>query len=150
MKLTLSKNFDFGRFFRLTAGLAMLAAIMAGPAAAADVASNFKEHCASCHGTDRLGGLGPALLPENLGRLRKADAEKVIRDGRPATQMLGVGQKLSAGEIKALVDYVYTPIVPRPAWGEKEISASRIVNFAPGTLPDKPQFAADQIGRAHV
>ena len=53
---------------------------------AAEVAANFKEHCSSCHGVDRLGGLGPALLPENLARLRKPEAEKVIRDGRPATQ----------------------------------------------------------------
>jgi len=116
---------------------------MAQLAEAADVAANFKEHCASCHGVDRLGGLGPALLPENLARLRKPEAEKVIREGRPATQMQGFGDKLSADEIKALVDYAYTPIKPMPAWGEKEITASRLVNHAPGSLPDKPQFTAD-------
>ena len=54
--------------------------------------------------------------------------------------MLGFGDKLSADEIKALVDYAYTPIKPMPVWGEAEITASRIVNFAPGSLPDKPQF----------
>lgn len=118
---------------------------MAHLAEAADAPANFKLHCASCHGADRLGGLGPALLPENLARLRKAEAEKVIRDGRPATQMLGVGQQLSAEEIKALVDYVYAPIVPLPVWGEAEIKASRIVNHAPGSLPDKPQFEADPL-----
>jgi Tol biopolymer transport system component len=32
-----------------------------------------------------------------------------------------------------------------PVWGEKEITASRIVNFAPGSLPDKPQFKADPL-----
>ncbi|WP_413463937.1 cytochrome D1 domain-containing protein [Dechloromonas denitrificans] len=118
---------------------------MAQLAEAADAPANFKQHCASCHGADRLGGIGPALLPENLGRLRKPEAEKVIRDGRPATQMLGVGDKLSADEIKALVDYAYAPIKPMPAWGEKEITASRIVNYAPGSLPDKPQFTADPL-----
>jgi mono/diheme cytochrome c family protein len=133
MNLMLSKNFDFGSFFRLTAGLAMFAAIMAGPAAAADVASNFKEHCASCHGSDRLGGLGPALLPENLGRLRKADAEKVIRDGRPATQMLGVGQKLSAEEIKALVDYV-TRRLSQGRRGARRKSARRALSISPRAL----------------
>ena len=30
-----------------------------------------------------------------------------------------------------------------PKWGEAEIRASRVVNFAPGALPDKPQFSAD-------
>jgi mono/diheme cytochrome c family protein/WD40 repeat protein len=118
---------------------------MAQLAEAADVAANYKQHCAACHGAERLGGIGPALLPENLARLRKPEAEKVIREGRPATQMLGFGDKLSADEIKALVDFAYTPIKPMPVWGEAEIRASRIVNFAPGSLPDKPQFAADPL-----
>ncbi|MBI3068893.1 MAG: cytochrome c, partial [Betaproteobacteria bacterium] len=38
----------------------------------------YQQHCASCHGTDRLGGSGPALAPENLERLRPAEAIKVI------------------------------------------------------------------------
>ncbi len=118
---------------------------MAQLAEAADVAANYKQHCAACHGAERLGGIGPALLPENLARLRKPEAEKVIREGRPATQMLGFGDKLSADEIKALVDFAYTPIKPMPVWGEAEIRASRIVNFAPGSLPGKPQFAADPL-----
>jgi hypothetical protein len=105
----------------------------------------YKQHCASCHGADRLGGIGPALIPENLARLRKPEAEKVIREGRPATQMLGFGQQLNNEEIKALVEYAYTPIKPMPVWGEKEITASRIVNHAPGSLPDKPQFSADPL-----
>jgi mono/diheme cytochrome c family protein/WD40 repeat protein len=116
---------------------------MAQLAEAADVAANYKQHCAACHGPDRLGGIGPALIPENLARLRKPEAEKVIREGRPATQMLGFGQQLNNEEIKALVDFAYTPITPMPAWGEKEITASRIVSHAPGSLPDKPQFSAD-------
>ena len=69
---------------------------MAQLAEAADTSANYQQHCASCHGADRLGGIGPALLPENLARLRKPEAEKVIREGRPASQMLGFGDKLSA------------------------------------------------------
>ena len=96
---------------------------MAQLAEAADVAANYKQHCAACHGPDRLGGIGPALIPENLARLRKPEAEKVIREGRPATQMLGFGQQLNDAEIKALVEHAYTPIKPMPVWGEKEITA---------------------------
>ena len=114
-------------------------------AEAADVAANYKQHCAACHGPDRLGGIGPALIPENLARLRKPEAEKVIREGRLATQMLGFGQQFNDAEIKALVEHAYTPIKPMPVWGESEIKASRIVNFAPGSLPDKPQFKADPL-----
>ena len=49
----------------------------------------YQQHCAACHGADRLGGMGPALLPENLERLRKAEALKTVREGRAATQMQG-------------------------------------------------------------
>ncbi|MBK8918785.1 MAG: c-type cytochrome [Betaproteobacteria bacterium] len=116
---------------------------LANLAEAADAPANFKQHCAACHGADRLGGIGPALLPDNLARLRKAEAEKVIREGRPATQMPAFGQQLAAEEIKALVDYAYTPIKPMPAWREAEIKASRVVYHPAGSLPDKPAFTAD-------
>ena len=110
--------------------------------ALADVAADYQKHCAACHATDRLGAIGPALLPDNLARLRKIEAEKVIREGRPATQMPPFGGVLTPQEVKALVDYVYTPILPAPVWGEKEIRASRIVLEAQA-LPDKPVFSAD-------
>jgi len=62
-----------------------LAAQAPAPAAAPsiDAAALYQQHCASCHGEQRLGGMGPALLPESLARLRKPEALKVIRDGRP-------------------------------------------------------------------
>ena len=82
---------------------------MAQLADAADTAANFKEHCASCHGVDRLGGIGPALLPENLARLRKPEAEKVIRDGRLATQMQGFGKQLNDEEITVSYTHLTLP-----------------------------------------
>jgi len=119
------------------------AGAVATPPAASSAPALFRQHCASCHGPDRLGAIGPALLPDNLARLRKPEAEKTIREGRPATQMPAFGSQLSAAEVKALVDYVYTPVKPMPVWGEAEIKASRVVTHAPGSLPDKPQFSAD-------
>ena len=62
-----------------------------------DAVKLFAEHCAACHGADRLGGQGPALLPENLGRLMGPRAAAVIADGRAATQMPGFGAKLEQG-----------------------------------------------------
>ena len=66
----------------LTAGLLSSTLI----AANTDVQTEalYQEHCASCHGSDRLGGTGPALLPENLARLKNDQAEDAIRNGRPA------------------------------------------------------------------
>ncbi|MHB9119415.1 MAG: cytochrome D1 domain-containing protein [Burkholderiales bacterium] len=113
--------------------------------AAIDAPKLFTQHCASCHGADRLGGMGPALLPENLERLRRPEAVKTIGEGRAATQMPAFGEKLSKEEIQALADYIYTPPKQEPVWGANEIRHSRIENFAPGSLPDKPVFKADPL-----
>ena len=108
-------------------------------------AQNYATHCAACHGADRLGGTGPALLPESLERLRQSAATDTIRNGRLATQMPAFGDRLPAAEIDALVAYAYTPPQQKPVWGEAEIRASRVVHHRDGTLPDKPQFAADPL-----
>jgi mono/diheme cytochrome c family protein len=34
-------------------------------------AALYRQHCAACHGEQRTGGMGPALLPESLERLRR-------------------------------------------------------------------------------
>jgi mono/diheme cytochrome c family protein len=128
---------------RLIALGAVLAA--AGGALAQGAVERYREHCAVCHGAGRLGAMGPALLPESLARLRRAEAARVIAEGRVATQMPGFGGVLSAEEIARLVDYLYSPVTPAPRWTEADIRASRIVHRAPGTLPDRPQYAADPL-----
>ncbi|MBK3775568.1 cytochrome C oxidase Cbb3 [Azospirillum brasilense] len=106
----------------------------------------FAEHCAACHGGDRLGAIGPALLPENLGRLKPAEAERIIRHGRPATQMPGFPvETLSDEAVRVLAAYVFTPLPEVPAWGMEEIAASRVVHKDPVTLPEKPRHGADPL-----
>ncbi|MEK7244942.1 MAG: c-type cytochrome, partial [Pseudomonadota bacterium] len=68
---------------------AALALAAFAASAAPDAPVLYREHCAACHGADRLGETGPALLPENLGRLKPEAAAKIIADGRPASQMTG-------------------------------------------------------------
>lgn len=131
------------RALRLIAALAALLAPVAPVRADATAAMSYATHCASCHGADRLGGAGPALLPENLERLRKTAAAETIASGRMATQMPAFAAKLSAAEIDALVTYVYAPPIAQPVWAEREIVASRIEYVAPGTLAAKPVFSAD-------
>ncbi|MDO8932417.1 MAG: cytochrome D1 domain-containing protein, partial [Rhodocyclaceae bacterium] len=113
--------------------------------AAAEPQPLFQQHCASCHGADRLGGTGPALLPESLERLKKPQALATVRDGRAATQMAGFADKLAAAEIEALVNWIYTPVSPKPNWSEADIKASRIVGHAPGSLPARPVAAFDGV-----
>jgi len=125
--------------------------------AAPDAPALYREHCAACHGADRFGETGPALLPENLGRLRPEAAAKVIANGRPASQMQGFADRLSGDEITALAKWIYTPI-PIPEWGAKQIAASRVVHAKPADLPAKPVHKADplnlftvvEIGDHHV
>lgn len=116
-----------------------------GVNAGIDTAALYQNHCAACHGVERLGGRGPALLPGNLERLKKADAIKTIAEGRIATQMAGYQDKLSAAEIAALAQLIYTPLAQQPQWGMEEIRDSRVIQHAAGSLPDKPLFTADPL-----
>lgn len=106
--------------------------------AAANPVVNYQQHCTVCHGADRLGGTGPALLPESLERLRKAEAIKTITQGRPATQMAGFSDRLGQEDIEALVTYIYTPAAMAPTFSEADIRASRTVNHPPDSLPAAP------------
>lgn len=109
----------------------------------------FKKECSLCHGEDRLGFTGPALLPENLKRLKPKQAVISIRDGLPATQMPAFGDKLTEEQIQSLVDYIYTPLAEIPSWGEEEITASHVI-YKPDLLTGdtttvKPVYQADPL-----
>ena len=77
--------------------LTLAAACM--PAVAQDVPALYAEHCAACHGADRLGGMGPALLPGNLERLKRTAAEQVIAKGRLATRMPGFEDQIGRAHV---------------------------------------------------
>ncbi|HEB57258.1 MAG TPA: cytochrome C oxidase Cbb3, partial [Gammaproteobacteria bacterium] len=57
----------------------LLAFGVSGVTAKTTVGKLYQKHCAQCHGKDRLGGMGEALLPGNLTRLPKKKAATVIR-----------------------------------------------------------------------
>ncbi|MEX8518271.1 MAG: cytochrome D1 domain-containing protein [Leptothrix sp. (in: b-proteobacteria)] len=108
-----------------------------------DATALFTQHCAACHGAQRTGLMGPALLPESLERLRRPEALKVITQGRVATQMPAFADKLKADEIGALAQWIYTPVSPAPSWAEADIRASRVETAGAKDLPAKPVWAAD-------
>ncbi len=109
------------------------------------VEQTWQQHCASCHGEQRLGGMGPALLPKVMARLNKEQALDVISNGRAATQMSGFKQQLSVAQRVALVDYIFTPPANAPSWDAKQIRASHTLPHPYGSLPDKPVFEADMM-----
>jgi mono/diheme cytochrome c family protein len=132
------------RLTSLATGLVLLATL---PALAdeRDTQALYRTHCASCHGEERLGGIGPALLPGNLSRLKPEDAVEVIRDGRPASQMPGFGEVLDEEAIASLADWIYRPPEAEPSWSMADISDSQVVLHPHGSLPNDPRFEADPL-----
>ena len=106
-------------------GLIAAAFIIAPGLAGADPAALYQEHCAECHGDGRLGGDGPALIPETLGRMRGPKVAEVILNGRISTQMPGFAEEISAGDVEELAAWLKTPLERIPDWGKPEIAASR-------------------------
>nr|WP_092370325.1 nitrite reductase [Cribrihabitans marinus] len=106
----------------------IVATLALGGAAVAGPVKDYADMCASCHGADRLGGLGPALIPETLGRMRGPNLDAVIAAGRAATQMPGFAEDLGADRIAALAEYLKTPLEDVPDWGEPQIMASRMLD----------------------
>jgi len=104
---------------------------------------NYQQHCAQCHGAQRLGAMGPALLPQNLSRLKKPAAADVIAYGRVVTQMPGFADQLSPEEIDQLVQYIYTAPSTNPSWDMQAIKGSHEQHYKPEQLGDKPVFDAD-------
>ena len=137
---TVSSDKSLGRGYLSTRD-AVLALMLALPAPVlADAAADYAEHCASCHAENRLGGTGPALIPETLGRVKGLDA--VIAEGRPSTQMEGFADRLSPDRIAAMVEYIKTPIAEVPDWTVADIESSRemVADYTPA---EKPAFTAD-------
>ena len=123
-----------------------LAGLMAGGPAMAgpDGGAIYADLCASCHAPTRLGGTGPALIPESLGRLKGERLAAVIAGGRVATQMPAFADVLSEAEIAAVAEYVAQPLARAPVWGPEDIEATRVL--AEGYVPaPAPVFAGDPL-----
>jgi len=119
------------------------ALVAAGPAPAdPDGQMIYRDLCAACHAETRLGGTGPALIPESLNRLKGESLEAVIARGRVATQMPAFAETLSPAEIAAVAAYVSQPLEGVPAWGAAEIEVTRDLrtDYAAAAAP---VFSAD-------
>ena len=115
------------------------------PAALAEAASNYQQHCQSCHGANRFGGTGPALLPESLSRIKPDEIRKVIGNGRPASQMAAFNTVFNPAQIDALADFLQQPPATPPVWTDNDIRNSHIIVTDINTLPATPQHGADPL-----
>ena len=64
----------------------------------------LKHDCGSCHGMTRKGGLGPPLLPKNMGGRPQLLFVDTILDGRPGTPMPPWRGLLTEQEVQWLVE----------------------------------------------
>jgi len=120
----------------LSALLLLTASASAGPA------EIYADNCQECHGANRLGGIGPALIPQTLRRMRGPNLITVIRDGREATQMPAFAETLTSDQIEALSAFIQQPLDSVPKWLEDDIEASLVLNedYQP---VDKPLWSSD-------
>lgn len=108
-------------------------------------AEDYRQYCEQCHGLNRIGATGPALLPESLGRIKPDEVRQVIRDGRPASQMAGFAAQLDSARIDGLVDFLQQPPASPPTWDAQAIRASHTVLADLSQLPITPQHHADPL-----
>lgn len=103
----------------------------------ADPAVLYEKKCAECHGESRLGDVGPALIPQTLGRMNGPKIADVILNGRPATEMPAFANQISADDADLLAAFLKTPLSEVPPWQEEQIQASRTFNedYAPVSSP---------------
>jgi nitrite reductase (NO-forming)/hydroxylamine reductase len=104
-----------------------------------EVSAAFRDSCSGCHGPNREGATGPALIP---GRLTANDDYyfDVIKNGKPGTVMPAWGAAgLSDEEIWSLVGFIRSePSAEAVEWGIDQAAASRQVLVDEATLPASP------------
>lgn len=71
----------------LFSGLAAAEESAIGEARQLELRHLLKQDCGSCHGLTLEGGLGPALLPENVADKPRDWLRQAILDGIPGTAM---------------------------------------------------------------
>lgn len=108
------------------------------------IAGYFADTCGGCHGPNREGGTGPALLP---GRLLSDDEFyfNTITEGREGTIMPGwANLGLSDEETWGLVAFIRSePDADAVKWGMEEIAASLEILIKDEDLVDAPQLDAN-------
>lgn len=103
----------------------------------------YLDSCGGCHGPEREGGIGPALVPANLSE-NDAFYLDTIRNGRPGTPMPAWKYMLTEEEIRLLLGFLRSPVEDGSTqWGMDEIDASREVLVDEATLPALPTHSGN-------
>lgn len=104
----------------------------------------YIENCASCHGADRGGFIGPKLTIEKYDMMPISGLEAMIAEGTANTLMPPWKHRLSAKEIKALAILIKDYPQENLKWDKRDIQHSLIIDIADESkLPKK---ASKKIG----
>ena len=114
------------------------AATFEGTVQGKEVGLYYLDSCAGCHGTDRRGATGPALLPERLTQEDDYYLD-VIANGKPGTVMPPWGGQLTEEDSTTLVGYIRSDTGEGPPqWTFEDVAASHEVLIPTSELPDAP------------
>jgi mono/diheme cytochrome c family protein len=99
----------------------------------------FGDSCGGCHGPNREGATGPALIPARLTANDDFYFD-VIKNGRPGTVMPAWGPAgLSDEEVWALVGFMRSePSAEAVRWEIEQVAASRQILVDEASLPQEP------------
>jgi nitrite reductase (NO-forming)/hydroxylamine reductase len=139
---SVSRGQEAGTATTETTALADSAGEFQGTVQDRPVALYFLDSCAGCHGTDRRGATGPALLPERLSQPDEYYHD-VITNGKPGTVMPPWGEQLSDEDITTLVGFIRSDTGEGPPqWTFDDIEASHEILVPEAELPEQPTHDA--------
>ena len=87
----------------------------------------YQKNCAVCHHSQRIGNVGPPLLPFSLKRKKIERLAQLIKDGFPQTQMPDFSH-LDEQSLLAIAKYIKSPADENIRWNKTNILNS-IVTF---------------------
>lgn len=104
----------------------------------------YRDACGGCHGPDRKGATGPALIPQRIGGSDNAFLVTAIKDGRPGTAMPPWKGTLSDEQVNQLIEYIKSPVEQSVlTWTINDIKATAQIAVPENQLPDKPIWGGD-------
>ena len=109
--------------------------------AAGPTALLFWDKCSGCHGVERQGGVGPALIPQRLSEADSEELKETIDNGRPGTAMPPWRDILTEQQEDDLIDYILSPVQESVlSWGKEDMCAECATLVPEDQLPSAPTW----------
>lgn len=101
----------------------------------------YWDKCSGCHGVERQGGTGPALVPQRLADIDPGLLKGVINDGRPGTAMPPWEGTLTGEQVDELIGYILSPVEESAlTWGIDDMCGNCVEVTPTDQLPATPTW----------